>query len=189
MQGLQERPVCVPFHDRLEQARGTWLLPLHTCRISLEFHVLLAGLNISFITSAFQGSQSFGCAVIKPCKWLKSSEGAIRRIFVLGIKTGTWLQKGWFGISRLAVLTVLSTSDMAGSEIPLLTMSLCCIMLHTERVNLREGKKHLIHSLFTPSQWWSKGRSCQCHRNTALVTTNQRNILNMVKLLLELVQG
>lgn len=94
MQGLQERPVCVHFHDTLEQARGARLFALHTCRISLEFHVYLAGLNVSFITLAFQGSQSFGCAVIKPCKWLKSNEGAIRCIFVLGIKTGTWLQKG-----------------------------------------------------------------------------------------------
>lgn len=84
-------------------------------RISLKFHVFLAGLNVFFITSAFQGSQSFGCAVIKPCKWLKSSEGAIRCIFVLGIKTGTQLQKGWFGFSRLEMLMVLvsqAPSDM-----------------------------------------------------------------------------
>jgi len=93
MHSLQERSVCVRFRHRLEQARGKWLLPLYKCRMSLKFHVLLAGLNASFITLAFQGSQSFGCAAIKPCKWLKSSKVAIGCVFVLGIKTGAWLRR------------------------------------------------------------------------------------------------
>lgn len=94
MQGLQERSARVRFHDRPEQARGRWLLPLYTCRSSLKFLTLLAGLNVSFITSASQGSQSFGCADIKPHKWLKSNKVAIVYGFVLGIKTGTQLHKG-----------------------------------------------------------------------------------------------
>lgn len=189
MQGLQERPVCVHFHNRLEQARGAWLLPLHTCRISLKLHVLLADLNVSFITLAFQGSQSFGCAVIKPCKWLKSSKGAIRCILVLVISAGTRLQKGWFGFSRPAMLMVLPlwAPCEVRSELPHLTMSLCCILLHNK--SRGEEKKHLAHSLFMPSQWRSVARSCQRHCNTAPVTANQRNNLIMVKLLLELVWG
>lgn len=60
---------------------------------------------------------------------------------------------------------------------------------HWERKSCGEEKKRLVHPLFMPSQWWSMARSCQCHGNTALVTTSQRNNSSVVKLLLELVWG
>lgn len=116
---VSKRDQCVfTFNDRLEQARGAWLPPLHICRISSKFHVFLAGLNVSFITLAFQGSQSFGCADIKPCKWLKSSEGAIRCIFVLGIKTGALLQKGLAPADRQCWRCHLHEHPLIGLSFP-----------------------------------------------------------------------
>lgn len=187
---VSKKDQCVFTFTTGWRGQDEFLLPLHAYRISLKFHALLAGLSVSFITLAFQSSQSFGCAVIKPCKWLKSSEGAIRCIFVLGIKTGTRLQKCWFGFSRPAVLMVLST--LWYGQVWACPPDHILVLHHVghwESKSCGEEKKHLVHSLFIPSQWWSTTRSCQCHCNTALVTANQRNILNMVKLLLALVQG
>lgn len=76
--------VC--FRNRLEQARGKWLLPLHTTQISLKSQVLLPGLNLSFITPAFQGSQSLGHADLKPHKWLRSGKAAVGCVFVLAVQ-------------------------------------------------------------------------------------------------------
>lgn len=191
MQGLQERSACVHFRDRLEQARGKWLLPLHTCRISLKFHVLLAGLNVCFITSAFQGSQSFGCADIKPRKWLKSSKVAIGCIFVLGIKTGAWLRKGlapedqqcWFLQCYLHEHPLIQL----GLNFPDRVHALSHVA-HWESKSCREEKKHLVNSVFVPSQRWPTARPYRCYCNAALITTNQRNTATVVKLLLDLVR-
>lgn len=82
----RETSVRVCFRNRLEQARGKWLLPLHTTQISLKSQVLLPGLNLSFITPAFQGSQSLGRADLKPHKWLRSGKAAVGCVFVLAVQ-------------------------------------------------------------------------------------------------------
>lgn len=144
MQGLQERFARVPFRGRLEQARGKCLLPLHTCRISLKFHVLLAGLNVSFITSAFQGSQSFGCADIKARKWLKSSKVAIGCLFLLGIKIGTWLHTGLAPEDQQHCCRQCCLHKHP-LILPHLPVSMCHLVLHAERVN-HGGKKRIMES-------------------------------------------
>lgn len=156
---------------------------LHTHKISLKFHVLLPGLNVCFITSAFQGSQSFWCAGIKPRKWLKFSDMAIRCILVLGIKTGyikVWLQKP----SSADATSALSTSTLWCGSV--WTSPPACVhplphVAQWESKSHGEEKKHLLNSVSMLSQWWSMTGSYICYCNTAWVTTKQRNNVIVVK--------